>query len=191
MRNLLVLFVSLFVIGIACSSEDAVDERSTTSDWQNGDQNEEYSQSGDANGSEQNSGNTKNGKTTTTDTTVTTDTTTDTDTDTNTDPDPNALDPLANGDANVVVFRIKAGTANGVWNAMAEPVDVKIGQVLRIKNEDTIAHRIHTGGAPFPHGQNIAADGLQDYAIQSAFDGMLYDHNVGTTAQFWVKSVTP
>jgi hypothetical protein len=97
-------------------------------------------------------------------------------------------------DPNVVVFRIKAGTGNQPWNTADTMVTVKVGQTLRIVNDDTVTHRLHTGGAPCPHGTNFGPGASYDCVATRALDpaatpGRTYDHIVGDTALFFVKAV--
>ncbi len=97
-------------------------------------------------------------------------------------------------DPNVVVFRIKAGTGNQPWNTADTMVTVKVGQTLRIVNDDTVTHRLHTGGAPCPHGTNFGPGASYDCVATRALDpaatpGRTYDHIVGNTALFYVKAV--
>lgn len=96
-------------------------------------------------------------------------------------------------DPNVVVFRIKAGTGSAPWNTAQEIVQVKVGQTLRIINDDTINHRLHTGGAPCNHGTAFAPGAAFNCVVSKAFDssvtpGGLYDHVAGPTARFYVKA---
>jgi hypothetical protein len=68
------------------------------------------------------------------------------------DHDDTTGDETGSDDPNVVIFRIKAGTGKASWNTEATEVDVKVGQVLRIVNDDSVPHRLHTNGKPCPHG---------------------------------------
>lgn len=52
-------------------------------------------------------------------------------------------------DANVVVFRIKAGTGTGPWNTADDPIVAKVGQTLEIHNDDSIQHWIHAESEDF------------------------------------------
>jgi hypothetical protein len=97
-------------------------------------------------------------------------------------------------DDKVVEFHIKAGTGKGAWNTQAEMLVVKVGQVVHVVNDDTVTHRLHTNGAPCPHGSNFAAGATFDCVASKAFDpagpsGPVYDHIAGTSAQFWLKVV--
>lgn len=111
-------------------------------------------------------------------------------------PPPPAPTPTPNtppADPNVVEFRIKAGTGKSPWNTPAEMVQVKVGQTLRIINDDTITHRMHTGGAPCNHGTNFAPGASFNCVVSKPFDsgtnpGGLYDHIAGPTARFYVKA---
>jgi hypothetical protein len=96
-------------------------------------------------------------------------------------------------DPNIVEFRIAAGTGNGAWNTKAETVMAKVGQTVRIINDDSVTHRLHTNGAPCPHGPNIPAGTSFDCKVTRALDpgnaAPTYDHIVGSSAMFWVKAV--
>lgn len=88
-------------------------------------------------------------------------------------------------------FRIPAGTGPAAWNARERPVMGIVGQTLRIFNDDAVGHRLHTNGAPFPHGDtDIAPGGFSDFVLRAPFDlnppQPLYDHNFGPPAQFWI-----
>ena len=92
----------------------------------------------------------------------------------------------------VVEFHIAAGTGANAWNTREQMLTARVGDTLRIINDDNAAHRLHTGGAPFPHPQTDVAPGAtQDYLLQSAFDPganpPLYDHDFGQAAAFWIK----
>lgn len=47
-------------------------------------------------------------------------------------------------DAGEVVFRIKEGTGTGNWNTKDNPIRIKPGQTLRVFNDDSRSHTIHT-----------------------------------------------
>jgi len=51
----------------------------------------------------------------------------------------------------IVEFSIHAGTAGQAWNSREVAVVATVGDTLRIVNNDSVSHRLHTGGAPFPH----------------------------------------
>ena len=97
-------------------------------------------------------------------------------------------------DPNLVVFKIAAGTGTGPWNQKAATVITKVGQTLRIINEDTVRHRLHTGGSPFAHGANIEPGAMIEYKIESEIDptaatqAPTYDHGAGRAANFWLKA---
>ncbi len=78
------------------------------------------------------------------------------------------------------VFRIKAGTGAGAWNTAATSVNFRVGDTLRIYNDDTIAHQLHTNGAPCPHGAVIRPGSYGECRAARAYTGKpLYDHNSG------------
>lgn len=100
--------------------------------------------------------------------------------------------PTPGPGAGVVEFRIPAGTNNGPWNTLAAPVNVRIGQILRIINDDSVPHRLHTGGAPCPHQPSNSAPGASfDCVVTRAIvptNGGTYDHNFGTGARFYINA---
>jgi hypothetical protein len=97
-------------------------------------------------------------------------------------------------DPNLVTFAIVAGTGTNAYNQKATPVVVKVGQTLRITNNDTVVHQIHSGGAPFPHGDPIAPGATVNYTIVAASNianltqAPNYDHVAGQAAMFWIQA---
>jgi negative regulator of replication initiation len=99
---------------------------------------------------------------------------------------------------NIVIFHIKQGTGNQPWNTAGEIITAKVGNILRIVNDDTVAHRPHTSGVPFPHpAADIPPGGQADYLLQASFPSSpgameaLYDHASGPAAQFWIRVEQP
>ena len=94
--------------------------------------------------------------------------------------------------ADVVEFHIKAGTGPGAWNSAQEPARVKIGDTLRIVNDDSVPHYLHTPGAPCDHGSGPFGPGeTYDCAVKAPAspDGtILYDHHFGPTSRFYVEA---
>lgn len=103
-----------------------------------------------------------------------------------------AATPAPSNDPNVVNFTIANGTQGSPWNTAGSPIQVFVGQTLRVYNADTIQHRIHANGAPFDHqADNTAPGATTNFAIlkaHSAGAGDLYDHNVGTTATIYIEA---
>lgn len=93
--------------------------------------------------------------------------------------------------ANLINFTITAGTGNNSWNTQASPVVGFVGQTLRITNNDTTTHQLHTNGSPCGHQPSASATGAHyDCALATAHAanaGDLYDHNVGTNAAFYLQ----
>lgn len=91
-----------------------------------------------------------------------------------------------------VVFNIPAGTGNQPWNTAATTVETFVGQTLELKNNDTVVHRLHTNGRPFPHGNNIAVGGTMRHVIAQSYNrmtnGVIYDHIAGTSAAFFLAA---
>ncbi len=98
-------------------------------------------------------------------------------------------------DPTIVEFRIPAGTGNGAWNTRETIVAAEVGNVLRIFNDDTINHRLHTNGRPCGHGPTILPGASFDCVVSRTYnpdtDGALYDHNVGPSAAFWLIATEP
>ena len=58
---------------------------------------------------------------------------------------------------NLVTYTIVNGQGNAPWGSPLSPIKGVVGQVLRIINNDIVAHAIHTiNGAPFDHTNDIA-----------------------------------
>jgi len=96
----------------------------------------------------------------------------------------------------LVVFRIKPGTSFHDWNTAGSTVTAQVGDTLRIVNADSMSHRPHTDGAPFPApATSIPPGGKADYVLESAYDSneehTLYCAVHGPTSQFWLDVVEP
>lgn len=104
--------------------------------------------------------------------------------------DPAPTTPPA--DPNIVTFAIPAGTGTKSYNDQATMVKTKVGQTLKVTNNDSVVHQIHTGGKPFGHGSPIQPGQTVEYKIQSAVDPgtnpPTYDHIAGSSAKFWLKA---
>ena len=99
-------------------------------------------------------------------------------------------EPIDDPGPSVVEFRIPAGTGPRPWNTRISPVFATVGGMLRIVNDDSVPHELHTNGAPFPHAANaIPPGGSAEFRLETPFDGVepLYDHNFGPAAEFWIK----
>lgn len=53
-------------------------------------------------------------------------------------------DEVKVNDQGEVVFRIKQGTGTGAWNSPEDPIIIRPGSTLRIYNDDSTSHTIHT-----------------------------------------------
>jgi hypothetical protein len=98
--------------------------------------------------------------------------------------------------ADRVVFRIPAATGTSPWNSSTAPVLAFVGQTVRICNNDSRGHRLHTGGNPCPHQPNTMLNGqFYDCSISSTAGanattgivGGTYDHDIGTNAAFYIR----
>ena len=103
---------------------------------------------------------------------------------------------LTVAEESLVVFKIKAGTGAKDWNSEGSTVTAEVGDTLRIVNNDSMAHRPHTDGAPFPNpAASIPAGGAKEYVLESAYDSndeeTLYCAIHGPSSQFWIDVVEP
>jgi hypothetical protein len=94
--------------------------------------------------------------------------------------------------ADMVEFHIANGTKGSPWNTPDKPVVVRVGDTLRIFNDDSVVHFLHTDGAPCPHGTNPFNPGEHyDCVIELPYnesDQTVYDHNYGPDAQFYIQA---
>lgn len=94
----------------------------------------------------------------------------------------------------IVEFRIPVGTGRMAWNTAATYVLAFVGQTIRITNDDTTAHALHTNGSPCAHEMGTMATGGQYNCVVTAEHlnpsaGDVYDHTVGPVAAFFVKTI--
>jgi hypothetical protein len=94
--------------------------------------------------------------------------------------------------AQILDFHIAKGTGNKPWNTPATVVQARVGDTVRIHNDDTISHQLHTFGRPCDHQPEPSAPGeFFDCDIATPVDpriDTLYDHNAGQTARFYLKA---
>lgn len=92
----------------------------------------------------------------------------------------------------IVEFHIAPGTGSGAWNTRATMVNVKVGQTLRIINDDDIPHLLHTFDRPCAHQGPESLPGQHyDCVISTTANpdiDLLYDHNFGEKSRFWVRA---
>jgi hypothetical protein len=95
--------------------------------------------------------------------------------------------------AEQIDFHIAVGTGDKAWNSAETTVEARIGDVVRIFNDDSVDHQLHTFGAPCGHGPRIAPGTTWDCQVREAFDpdaeGPVYDHGYGSKAAFWIRAV--
>ncbi len=94
----------------------------------------------------------------------------------------------------MVEFRITPGTGSGPWNGLESLVVVRVGQVLRIHNDDIVGHTLHTYGMPVEHGEWIQPGEYADHEVITEYDPGVgppstYGHEAGEPASFWVMAV--
>lgn len=83
----------------------------------------------------------------------------------------------------LVEFHIPAGTGSGAWNTVGKTVTARVGDTLRLVNNDSVPHRPHTvGGTPFPHpAESIPPGGSADFVLLTLYDliglGPIKDHD--------------
>lgn len=92
----------------------------------------------------------------------------------------------------IIEFHIPAGLGGQAWNTPETVLVAKVGDTLRLINDDSVSHRLHTDGAPFPHSQDDIFPGQSaDFVLVTPFDpavdGSLHDHNFGSAAKFWIR----
>lgn len=88
--------------------------------------------------------------------------------------------PPTNLDTNEVEFTIPAGTGRRAWNSASDPIRIRQGQTLVVKNADSQMHWIHTNFAPFPHPfQGIAPGATARYRINGTSAAGMRDHLTG------------
>jgi plastocyanin len=98
----------------------------------------------------------------------------------------------------LVVFRIQSGTSAGDWNTEAHTVHARVGDTLRIINDDLMTHRPHTDGHPFPNpsgSEGLDPGKSRDYVLETAYDSRpghtLYCAIHGQSSHFWLDVVEP
>lgn len=95
----------------------------------------------------------------------------------------------------VITFSIASGVGTGSWNTSASPVLAFVGQTLRITNNDTVAHQMHTSNdVPCPHQPAKSATGeFYDCLIANEhlniMAGDIYEHLVGSQSPFFIKTL--
>jgi hypothetical protein len=90
----------------------------------------------------------------------------------------------------IVEFRIPRGTGGGPWNTIEHPVIARVGDTLRLVNDDAVPHRLDTAaGVPFDHpSDSIPPGGSADFVLRlmDPTQGPLHDHNFGPGATFFL-----
>ena len=94
--------------------------------------------------------------------------------------------------ATTVVFHIPDGTGQRAWNDGSGRVIASVGDTLRLVNDDSVPHRLHTDGRPFPHPQaDIFPGATADFVLQTPYDpsidGPLTDHDQGPQSIFFLE----
>jgi hypothetical protein len=100
-----------------------------------------------------------------------------------------AVDP--DGQRGIVEFHIPRAVGAGPWNTREQMIQARVGDTLRLVNDDTVPRRLHTSGSPFPHPDaDIMPGQAEDLLLLTPFDpGLnqpLHDHVHGVGAQFWI-----
>jgi hypothetical protein len=89
----------------------------------------------------------------------------------------------------VVEFVISNGTGMQPWNQESQTLVVFQGQILRLRNEDSVVHTLHTYGKPCEHGTDIQPGGSFECVLTDTYDsrvdGPLRDHAYND-ASFWL-----
>lgn len=89
-------------------------------------------------------------------------------------------------------FHIKAGTGKGAWNTRDAVMEVKVGDTLRLVNDDNVAHYLHTFGKPCIHGTKPFGPGesydCQVIKVADPDKDVCYDHQFGSQSRFYVRA---
>jgi hypothetical protein len=84
-------------------------------------------------------------------------------------------------DGKTVIYRIPKGTGGNDWNPREKPIRVKRGWTLRLVDEDSGSHWLHTNGQPCPHAFEAIGDGYDCPISMNAPVGVIsgtFEHNV-------------
>ena len=98
---------------------------------------------------------------------------------------------LTVAEESLVVFEIPPGTGGGDWNTEATKVVAKVGDTLRLVNDDVMTHGLASkDGKPFPGSSGSLPPGESvELVLESAFEGWLFCSVHGQTSQFWIDVV--
>jgi plastocyanin len=102
--------------------------------------------------------------------------------------------PSSPASSPLVEFTIPAGTGVNSWNTQADPVTAQVGDTLRLTNGDSVPHRLHTPGQPFPHpAEDLGPGQTRDYVLQTEWpsNDPLYCHAHGDASKFWITVASP
>ncbi len=104
------------------------------------------------------------------------------------------LDPT---NPSIAIFEIPLGTGDKAWNSKENLVYINRAcniTTLRIQNNDSVRHTLHTNGRPCPHQQTSGSmpGTYYDCALAGPYDfppndPYLYDHNYSPSAVFYLK----
>ena len=106
-------------------------------------------------------------------------------------PVPVPVPPPPSPGPTTVVFHLRR-QGNSIWNDGSSMVVARVGDTLRIVNDDNQPHRFHTAGRPFPHpGSDIFPGQTADFVLQTTYDpdaeGPIVDHQLGPQAVLWIR----
>ena len=89
-------------------------------------------------------------------------------------------------------FRIPVGTQGSEWNSSQQPIDLFVGQVLRVINRDTVNHQVGTPmGRPCAASPVLPPGGVYDCVVTSGYaasQGSIYDPLFSTSARFYLRA---
>ncbi len=99
--------------------------------------------------------------------------------------------PTPTGDPNIIEFRIAANTGDNPWNTTETMVMGTVGKTLRIFNDDSVSHTLHTNGRPCNHGTAILPGRSFDCVLGRTYDattnGPIYDHERDVASRFYLR----
>ena len=89
----------------------------------------------------------------------------------------------------IVTFNIMKDAEMADWNTKETMIMLKVGDVLKLVNNDTVVHAMHTNGSPCSHTPDIEPGESYNAKMTSTYNpmkmGPLYDH-YHSGSKFWL-----
>lgn len=98
--------------------------------------------------------------------------------------------PVGPPTSNLVTYTIVNGHGSAPWGSLSNPIRGVVGQVLRIINNDSSNHQIHTAGNPFNHTEGIGSNTMMDFTLlrpitTTSITPSTYEHNFGPSSPIY------